>query len=214
MKIGILGTGDVGQALGNAFVALGHQVRMGSRDGRNEKAQAWAQAAGDLASTGTFADAAAFGETIVLATLGVANESAITMAGRDAFAGKLVIDTTNPLDFGEGRPPALAVGHTDSGGEQVQRLLPNANVVKAFNTVGSPFMFRPAFAGGPPTMFICGNDADAKATVARFLTDFGWETADIGGIEGSRYLEPMCLTWVLYGFQSGTWGHAFKLLRQ
>jgi predicted dinucleotide-binding enzyme len=212
MKIGILGTGDVGQALGNAFVALEYEVRMGSRDAANEKAQAWAAAAGPLASAGTFADATAFADIVVLATLGVANESAITMAGRDAFADKIVIDTTNPLDFAEGRPPALAVGHTDSGGEQVQRLLPAAKVVKAFNTVGSPFMFRPDFAGGPPTMFLCGNDAGAKATVSSLLADFGWAVADIGGIEGARHLEPMCMTWVLYGLTNGTWNHAFKLL--
>lgn len=213
MQIGILGTGDVGQALGNAFIALGHDVRMGSRDGNNDKAATWAQAAGAKASTGTFADAAGFADIVVLATLGVANESAITMAGRDAFAGKIVLDTTNPLDFSEGRPQ-LAVGHTDSGGEQVQRLLPKAKVVKVFNTVGNAFMFRPDFAGGPPTMFICGDDAEAKAAVTTLLTDFGWETADIGGIDGSRYLEPMCLAWVRYGLQTNSWTHAFKLLRR
>lgn len=213
MKIGILGTGEVGQALGNAFIALGHSVRMGSRDGQNANATTWAQTAGDRASTGTFAEAATFGEIVALATLGVANESALTMAGRDAFAGKIVLDTTNPLDFSAGKPQ-LAVGHTDSGGEQVQRLLPQAKVVKVFNTVGNAFMFRPDFAGGPPTMFICGDDADAKVAVTSLLKDFGWDTADIGGIDGSRYLEPMCLTWVRYGLQTNTWTHAFKLLQR
>ncbi|MCZ7585113.1 MAG: NAD(P)-binding domain-containing protein [Deltaproteobacteria bacterium] len=155
MKVGVLGTGDVGHALGNGFIALGHEVKMGARDAANEKAAAWAKAAGDKASHGTFADAAAFGELIVLATLGAANEAAIEAAGIDNFDGKAVVDTTNPLDFSAGMPPKLYVGHTDSAGEQVQRLLPKAHVVKAFNTVGSPHMFRPEFPDGPPDMFIC-----------------------------------------------------------
>src|SRR5688500_8780308 len=133
MKIGVLGTGDVGRALGKAFVTLGHDVRMGSRSATNEKALAWAKEMGPKASADTFAEAAAFGEVVVLATLGVANERVLQSAGPERFRGKLVIDTTNPLDFSGGMPPTLAVSGNDSAGERVQRLLPDARVVKAFN---------------------------------------------------------------------------------
>ena len=131
VHIGTLGTGDVGRALGKGFVTLGHDVRMGSRHAKNEKALAWATETGAKASAGTFADAASFGEVVVLATLGVANESVLRMAGPDTFRRKVVIDATNPLDFNGGIPPRLAVSGNDSGGERVQRLLPDALVVKA-----------------------------------------------------------------------------------
>jgi predicted dinucleotide-binding enzyme len=214
MKIGVLGTGDVGRALGNAFLALGHEVKMGSRAAGGQKAVAWARAAGPKASQGTFADAARFGELIVLATLGAAAEAALGAAGLANFDGKIVIDTTNPLEVGRGFPPKMFVGHTDSLGERIQRLVPGAQVVKAFNTVGNAHMFKPQFPGGPPDMFVCGNDEGAKAEVAALLHEFGWGVVDIGGIEGSRHLEPMCLVWVLYGARTGTWNHAFKLLRR
>ena len=214
MNIGILGTGDVGKALGRGFVALGHAVKMGARDARNEKALAWAQEVGAKASVGTFGDAASFGEVIVLATLGVANESAIRMAGLEKFRGKLLIDTTNPLDFSGGMPPKLAVSGNDSGGERVQRLVPDAHVVKAFNTVGNPFMFRPNFPGGPPDMFICGDNDAAKAKVAAILKDFGWGVVDVGGIEASRYLEAMCMVWVLSAIRANNWNQAFKMLKR
>jgi len=214
MRIGVLGTGDVGRALGRAFVTLGHKVKMGSRSATNEKAVAWAKDLGAMASVGTFADAASYGEIVVLATLGVANESALRSAGPEKLRGKVVIDTTNPLDFSGGMPPKLAVAGNDSAGERVQRLLPDAYVVKAFNTVGSAHMFRPSFPGGPPDMFICGNHDEAKTTVAGILSDCGWGVVDIGGIESSRYLEAMCLVWVLHGARTNTWNHAFKLLRR
>jgi len=156
MHVGILGTGDVGRALGKGFVTLGRDVRMGSREAKNEQALAWEKEMGVKASVGTFADAASFGKIVVLATLGVANESALKMAGPETLRGKVVIDTTNPLDFSAGMPPKLAVSGNDSAAERVQRLLPDAYVVKAFNTVGSPFMFRPSFPNGPPDMFFCG----------------------------------------------------------
>jgi hypothetical protein len=213
MKVGILGSGDVGRALGRGFLALGHEVKMGAREAGNEKAASWAREGGPKASAGTFADAAKFGEIAVLATLGVANESALKAAGPENFRGKVVIDATNPLDF-SGPSPKLAVGHTDSGGERVQRLLPDALVVKAFNTVGNAHMFRPQFPDGPPDMFFCGNDEGARRKVAEILKDFGWGTADLGGIESSRYLEPMCMAWVVYGSQAKSWNHAFKLLRK
>jgi len=213
MKIGILGTGDVGQTLGKAFVSLGGDVKMGSRDAKNAKALGWAKGVGAKATVGTFGEAAAFGEVVVLATLGSANEAVIKATGAERFRGKVVIDTTNPLDFSTGKPQ-LSIGHTDSAGEQVQRLLPDAKVVKAFNTVGNAHMFRPSFVGGPPDMFICGNDVGAKRTVASILGDFGWGTVDLGGIEAARLLEPMCLAWVTYGMLTNSWNHAFKLLRK
>lgn len=214
MKIGVLGTGDVGKALGKAFVTLSHEVCMGSRSAGNEQALAWAKEMGPKASAGTFGDAASFGEIIVLATRGVANESVLRSAGPAHFSGKLLIDATNPLDLEHGLPPTLAVSGNDSGGEQVQRLLPEAHVVKCFNTVGNPYMFRPDFPGGPPDMFICGEHEEAKQQVTELLKDFGWGAIDVGGIQSSRYLEAMCLVWVLYGVRTNTWSHAFKLLRK
>jgi predicted dinucleotide-binding enzyme len=215
MKIGILGTGDVGRALGKGFVALGHEVKMGSRSAASEKALAAAKEVGPKASAGTFADTAAFGEIVVLATLGVANEEVLRSAGADRLRGKVVIDATNPLDFSGGVPPKLAIVGNDSGGERVQKLLPDAHVVKAFNTVGNAFMFRPEFPGGPPDMFIAGNNEDAKKKVAGIVKEFGWGAVhDLGGIESSRYLEAMCMVWVLSAIRGGNWNQAFKLVRK
>jgi predicted dinucleotide-binding enzyme len=210
VKVGILGSGDVGKALAAGFIGLGHDVKIGSRD--PQKLADWVAQAGPRASSGTFAETAAFGDLLVLATLGVATAEAIRLAGPAEFAGKVVIDATNPLDFSTGKPQ-LAVGFDDSLGEQVQRAIPDAKVVKAFNTVGNASFVNPKQAGGPPDMFLCGNDDAAKATVSDICARFGWGVVDIGGIEGARHLEPMCMVWVLYGIRSGTWGHAFKLLR-
>jgi NADPH-dependent F420 reductase len=215
MKIGILGTGDVGKTLANAFLATGHQVRMGSREAANDKALAWAKAAGagSAASAGTFADAAKFAEVAVLALSWTGAENALKLAGAENLAGKVVIDAINPLTSGP-QGLELAVGHTDSAGEQVQRWLPGARVVKAFNSVGYGQMFKPDFPDGPPDMFICGNDDAAKKTVTEILTSFGWSTIDIGGIEGARLLEPLCILWVNYAMRAKSYSHAFKLLRK
>jgi len=211
MKIGILGTGDVGKAIGNGFIALGHEVKMGARKAGNEKARAWVSSAGKNASEGSFADAARFGEVVVLCTLGTASEEIVKGAAGE-LKGKLLWDATNPLDFSTGAPRLAIVGH-DSLGEHIQKAAPGAKVVKCFNTVGNALMFKPKLAGGPPTMFIAGNDEAAKKQTATMLKDWGWETADVGSIEGSRYLEAMCMAWVHYGIKSGGWGHAFKLLK-
>jgi 8-hydroxy-5-deazaflavin:NADPH oxidoreductase len=208
-RIGVLGSGDVGRALATGFIGLGHEVRVGSRD--PQKLQSWVDAAGERASAGTFEETARFGDILVLATLGVATEDAIRLAGVENFAGKVIIDTTNPLDFSTGAP-RLSIGHNDSLGEAIQRLLPNARVVKCFNTVGNAHMVNPQFQGGPPDMFLCGNDDDARKIVSQICGHFGWGVVDIGGIEGSRYLEPMCLVWVLHGMKSKSWNHAFKML--
>lgn len=200
MKIGILGTGDVGKTLSKGFVELGHEVKIGSRKASD--------------SAVTFAEAAKFGDIVVLAVLWSGAENVVRLAGQENLAGKVVIDATNPLIFPPNAPPELAIGHKDSAGQQVQRWLPSARVVKAFNIVGHAHMFKPQFPGGPPDMFICGNDAAAKQTVTEILKEFGWPAIDIGGIEGSRLLEPLCLLWVRYGIRTGTFNHAFKLLRR
>ena len=212
MNVGVLGSGDVGRVLAAGFADLGHSVRIGSRD--PGKLADWARAQGDRIKPGTFEEVTRFGDLLILATLGVGTLEAIQLAGPQNFAGKLVIDTTNPLDFSGGMPPRLSVGHTDSLGEQVQRAIPNARVVKAFNTVGNAHMIKPNFPGGPPDMFICGNDAGAKKTVTDLCMELGWGVIDLGGIDASRHLEPMCLVWVLHGVRSGSWNHAFKMLHK
>lgn len=212
-KIGILGTGDVGRALGTGFVTLGCQVKMGARDAQNDKAAEWAQQSGPLASHGTFADAAAHGEILVLCTAWDAVENVLRLAGAENLAGKVLIDATNPLAFGP-TGPTLAVGHTDSGGESVQRLVPKARVVKCFNIVGNQHMFRPDFPGGPPDMLIAGNDADAKHSVSEICHAFGWNVLDLGGIEASRYLEPFAMVWIVHFLRNKVRDHAFKLLRK
>lgn len=211
MKVGILGSGDVGKSFARGFGALGNEVMIGSRS--PEKLAEFVSGLGERVSSGTFEQVADFGDLIVLATLGVATEEAINLAGKENFEHKVVIDATNPLDFSTGAP-RLSVGHTDSLGEQVQRWLPNARVVKAFNTVGNPLFFKPQLPGGPPDMFIGGNDSDAKKVVSQVCDAFGWGVIDLGGIDASRLLEPMCMVWVLHGVLSGSWTHAFKMLHK
>lgn len=209
MKIGILGTGDVGRSLGRAFATLGHDVHLGSRSADNEAAAAWADEVGAQASHGTFADAARFGELLVLAVAGRAIESALASVDGDACAGKLVLDATNPYDFQTGERLV-----EDSGGELAQRLLPDAHVVKCFNSVGHGLMFRPDLPGGPPDMFICGDDDSAKARTRELLGEFGWNAVDLGGIGMSRALEPLAVVWVAASMRLGRWDHAFKLIHR
>jgi len=209
LKVGVLGSGDVGKVLAAGFASFGHQVKIGSRE--PEKLAEWTRGAGKGVANVTFEEAAKFGDVIVLATLGQGTENAIRLAGAKNFAGKTVIDATNPLDFSSGMP-RLYVGHTDSLGEQVQRWIPDAHVVKAFNTVGNNLMIKPQLPGGPPDMFIAGNDEGAKRTVADICRQFGFGVIDIGSIEGARHLEPMCMVWVLHGLRTKSWNHAFKML--
>lgn len=198
-KVGILGTGDVGKALARGFASRGCDVKIGSREKKGEFV--------------TFKEAAQHGELVVLALKWSGTQNALELADAKSFAGKVVIDATNPLKEVDGRPVGLERGFSDSGGEQVQRWLPDAKVVKAFNIVGNALMVDPKLPGGPPTMFIGGNDEGAKREVTDILTDFGWETIDLGGIEASRLLEPMCWAWVTAAFRSGKWMQAFKMLR-
>ncbi len=215
MKVGLLGSGDVARSLGTGFLALGHEVCLGTRHPSRPNLADWANGAGKKAIVGTFSDAATFGEVVVLATLGVATTEAIRTAGVERFDGKVVIDATNPLVFREEGPPGLAVGHTTSGAEEVQRLLPKARVVKAFNTIGHTHFFRPSFPGGPPDMFVCGEDAGAKRTVEGILHAFGWPSViDIGGLDGARQLEELAVLWVKTAQRLGNFNIGFKVLRR
>lgn len=200
MRIAILGSGSVGQALARGLARHGHQVRIGTRKDAVEELP-----------VGSPADVVTDADLVFLAVLGTAAVDLVTEL-RDQLRGKVVVDTTNPLDHSSG-VPRLFVGHTDSLGERVQRAVPEARVVKAYNTVGNALMVDPDVPGGPPTMFLGGDSDDAKATVTDLLRSTGWDVADLGGIETSRYLEPMCLAWVLHGLRTGSWGHAFRLLR-
>jgi predicted dinucleotide-binding enzyme len=211
-RVGVIGSGAVGRALAAGFAARGHEVTIGTRDPEdNDDLQAWA-AQHDNVAIGHFAAAAETGEVVVLATRGTAVEQAIATAGAQHFAGKLVIDATNPLAPGPAGAPGLAVGHTDSGGETVQRALPEAHVVKCFNTVNNRLMVNPGLAGGRQPMFIAGNDAAAKTTVTELLDDFGWDAFDVGPIEQSRQLESLVLLWVAVGQARGAWDHAFTFV--
>lgn len=219
MKIGILGSGQVGRKLGDGFIQLGHTVMISSRNPGKEDVVEWIKNHGNdntISLSGTFSDAAKFGQIIVIATSWQGTLNAINMADKNDFDQKIVIDATNPLDFSQDMPPKLSLGFSDSAGETIQRLIPSARVVKAFNTVGNPHFVHPSFPmGGPPTMFICGEDDSAKRFVTdNFLSKFGWETIDIGGIDGSRLLEPLADLWITWYFRTGSTNHAFKLLRK
>ncbi len=216
MKIGVLGTGVVGKKLGTGLVNLGHEVRMGTRDPNSERVKKWAGKSGEKASAGTFAEAAYFGEVVIIAVLWTGCENAIKLADPQNFTGKVVMDVTNPLIYEEeGKMPSLALGHNDSGGEQVQRWLPNAKVVKAFNIVGNPHFVNPDFPEGKPDMFICGNDSNAREVVTGICKSLGWPVIDFGDITGSRYLEPLAMIWIKYMYDNKFfYNHAFKLLRK
>ena len=213
MKIGILGSGEVARSLGNAFLALGHDVMLGARRPDNTAASQWEKAAGPAAKAGTFEQAVRHGEVVVLATLGTATAQVIETAGVKHFDGKLVWDVTNPLEFSQGVPPKLLGGVGNSAGETHQRILPNARVVKVFNTVGNGLFYRPKLHGGVRgDMFLCGNDPEAKRRTAELVREFGWDPIDIGGIETSHYLEATCMVWICNAMRNNDWNRAFKLV--
>jgi predicted dinucleotide-binding enzyme len=198
MKIGILGTGQVGETIGSKLVALGHQVKMGSRTANNEKAAAWAASAGQAASHGSFADAAVVGELLFNCTKGTASVEALQAAGEQNLRDKILIDVANPLEFSAGRGARLAFGNDDSLGERLQAAVPRLKVVKTLNTVNCAVMVDPHRVPGEHTMFMCGNDADAKRQVAALLSDwFGWrEVLDLGDITAARGTESLMLVWL------------------
>jgi predicted dinucleotide-binding enzyme len=197
MRIGILGTGEVGGRIGTKLVSLGNDVRMGSRTAPNPKAASWAKANGPKASAGTFADAAKFGEVVFNCTAGSASLEALKLAGADNLGGKVLVDVANALDFSKGMPPTLTVCNTDSLGEQIQRAFPDARVVKALNTMGNEVMVNPSLVPGEHDTFVCGNDPQAKAKVVEILRAFGWKSPiDLGDITAARGLEMMLPVWV------------------
>lgn len=212
MRIGVLGSGVVGKVLSEGFLGKGHEVMRGSRE--PDKLATWVAGAGPKAHRGTFVEAARFGELVVISVKGAAAVAAAkSCAG--PLSGKVVIDTTNPIADG---PPVNGVipfftGPGDSLLERLQGAVPAARFVKAFSCVGNALMVDPKLPGGPPTMFICGNDEAARRQVAGLLGQLGWETEDLGAAEAARAIEPLCMLWCIPGFRQNRWNHAFKLLR-
>jgi predicted dinucleotide-binding enzyme len=212
MKVGVLGSGLVGKVLAAGFAGHRHEVMIGSRS--PEKLVEWLQENPGVGS-GLFGDAAAFADVIVLAVRGTAANEVLAIAGEDNHAGKPVIDATNPI---ADEPPLNGLlrfftSLDESLMEQLQRRYPRTRFVKAFNSVSSARMVNPRFEGGKPSMFICGNDGDAKQVVTGILEQFGWETEDMGTVEAARAIEPLCMLYCIPGFTRNQWTHAFKLLK-
>lgn len=227
MKIGIFGTGIVGQTIAAALAAKGHSVMIGTRDPKATIARDsgnafnktpfrdW-QAANPAVKLGTFAEAARFGDAIVNATSGEGAMPALQAAGADALGSKVLLDIANPLDFSKGMPPTLSVCNTDSLGEQLQRAFPKLRVVKTLNTTNALVMVNPgAVAGGDHSMFVCGNDADAKAKVKQWLGEwFGWrDVIDLGDITTARGTEMLLPIWLRLWGALGTPMFNFKIAR-
>lgn len=213
-KIGIIGSGQVAQVLGKGFLSLGFTVMLGSRDAG--KLEAWKAEAGEGAQTGSFREAALFGDMLILAVKGSAALDALHMAGTETIGNKIIIDTTNPI---ADAPPVDGVlqfftGPNDSLMERLQAAFVQARFVKAFNSVGNPMMIHPKYADGKPTMFICGNDETARKEVADILASLDWDVADMGRATAARAIEPLCMLWCIQGFGQNEWTHAFKLLHQ
>lgn len=214
MKIGVIGSGVVGRVLGKAFLSEGNEVMLGTRNVSKNEVVKW-QNENPKGKTGTFEETAKFGELLVLATNGLATEEIINMAGVNNFNGKVVIDTTNPI---AAAAPTNGVIHyfttlEESLMERIQKQIPNAKVVKAFNVIGNAFMYKPNFHDGKPTMFICGNDDGAKKVVTEILIAFGHEVEDMGKVEAARAIEPLAILWCIPGFIHNRWMNAFKLLK-
>jgi hypothetical protein len=211
MKIGVLGSGVVGQVLADGLIKHGHEVMRGSRD--PAKLAAWKAPHGAAAHVGTFAEAARFGQVVVLAVKGSAAVDAVGACGAE-LDGKAVLDATNPI---ADEPPQDGVlrfftGPNESLLERLQHRAPRARFVKAFSCVGAPLMVNPDLPGGPPTMFICGDDESAKRQAVELLRQLGWGVEDMGRAAAARAIEPLCMLWCIPGFRQNRWGHAFKLL--
>ena len=213
-KIGVLGSGIVGQTLANGFIKHGYHVMLGTRT--ISKLEDWKQKAGEKALIGSFEETALFGEIIVVATKGTATKDALKLAGTSNIENKTIIDATNPI---ADLPPENGVlrfftNLDKSQMEDLQQTFPKANFVKAFNSVGNAYFVNPDFENQKPSMFICGNNKSAKNEVSHILSLFGWETEDMGGAEAARAIEPLCMLWCIPGLRENKWNHAFKLLKQ
>jgi predicted dinucleotide-binding enzyme len=213
-KIGIVGSGMVGQALAKGFIKHGYDVMIGTNN--KDKHAELKEATGRRAGVGPFSETAAYGDTIVLAVKGTAAEEALKSAGMDNLKGKTVIDATNPI---ADTAPVNGVlqyftSPNESLMERLQQLAPEARFVKAFSCVGNALMVDPDFGGPKPTMFICGDDDDAKKEVEGILETFGWDYEDMGSAEAARAIEPLAMLWCIPGFRENRWTHAFKLLKQ
>jgi len=215
MKMGVLGTGMVGAAIGTKLVQLGHEVKMGSRTANNDKAAAWVKQNSNRAMQGTFADTASFGEVLFNCTSGGTSLDALRLAGAENLKGKVLIDVANPLDFSRGMPPSLLVCNTDSLGEQIQRAFPEAKVVKSLNTMNANLMVNPALLPEEHVVFVSGNDAEAKATVTLILKNwFGWQSViDLGDITTARGVEMVLPLWVSLMGKLGTPMFNFKIVK-
>jgi len=213
-RIGILGSGDVGKTLATGFLKYGYQVMLGTRD--NEKLKEFIQQSGEKIKAGTFEETANFGEIIVLATKGTIAKKSLEMAGVKNLIGKTIIDATNPIAelAPENGVLKFFTNLNRSLMEEFQEEFHEANFVKAFNSVGNPFMVNPDFGGIKPTMFICGNNESAKSEVKNILDQFGWETEDFGKVQSARAIEPLCMLWCIPGLTENKWMHAFKLLKK
>ncbi|MBM2817349.1 MAG: DNA-binding protein [Ignavibacteria bacterium] len=211
-KIGIIGSGMVAKTLGAGFLKLGYDVMLGTRQA--SKLDEWLSGGGTGAKVGSFSETASFGDILVLSAKGNAAIEALQLAGSVNLSGKTIIDTTNPIADAPPENGVLKFFTTFDMSlmEQLQSTFPDANFVKSFSCVGSPFMVNPGFES-KPTMFICGNNDDSKAEVKEILVQFGWEIADMGKAEAARAIEPLCMLWCIPGLLKNEWMHAFKLLK-
>jgi len=213
-KVGILGSGTVAQALGRGFIKHGVSVMLGTRDAG--KLNEWKKESGEKAAVGSVAEAAAFGELVVLAVKGAVAEKVVSAAGASNLNGKTILDATNPI--AEAAPVNGVIqyftGPNESLMEKLQKQIPGARFVKCFSSVGSALMVNPDFGGIKPTMFICGNDERARKQATEILTAFGWEIEDMGMAEGARAIEPLAMLWCIPGFRQNRWTHAFKVLKK
>ena len=213
-RIGILGSGQVARALSKGFLELGYDVMLSSRN--TDKLKDWKNEAGGHAHLGTFIEAAAYGDILVLAIKGSAAVEALSKVNKGDLQDKTIIDTTNPISSKSPEHGVIQYS-TDLGHslmEELQGTFPDALFVKAFNSVGNQHMVNPSFPDGPPTMFICGNSDKAKSEASEIIRAFGWQIEDMGKVEAARAIEPLCMLWCIPGMLHNQWNHAFKLIRK
>lgn len=214
MNIGIIGSGQVAQALAKGFIEEGHKVMIGTRDFLKPDIVGLKDTYTQL-KLGSFSDAASFADAVVLATKGEAAIDALHLAGAENLENKIIMDATNPIANAAPENGVLRffTSLEESLMERLQIAFPQSKFVKVFNSVGNALMYKPVLQGGKPSMFICGNDKVAKQTVSEILSSFGWETEDMGSVTAARAIEPLCILWCLPGFLNNQWTHAFKLLK-